>query len=68
MNGSRVNPNALRDIFQDFDVVYVVRDVVSFKHNYEWIKRFSEITIMQLPEDIQAQDFRLAERHGTIGA
>ena len=24
MNGSRVNPNAPRDVFQDFDVVYLV--------------------------------------------
>jgi aminoglycoside 6-adenylyltransferase len=27
MNGSRVNPNAKRDPFQDYDVVYFVRSV-----------------------------------------
>jgi aminoglycoside 6-adenylyltransferase len=40
MNGSRVNPNAPRDIFQDYDVVYFVTDVAPFKNNLEWIKRF----------------------------
>ena len=53
MNGSRANPNAPRDPFQDFDVVYIVTDVAAFKHNYEWIKRFGEIMIMQIPEDMQ---------------
>ena len=53
MNGSRANPNAPRDTFQDFDIVYLVTDVAPFKHNYEWIKRFGELMIMQMPEDIQ---------------
>ncbi len=53
MNGSRVNPDAPRDIFQDFDIVYVVTDVDSFKYDYEWIKRFGEMMIMQMPEDMQ---------------
>lgn len=26
MNGSRMNPNVPRDIFQDYDIVYVVRE------------------------------------------
>jgi hypothetical protein len=50
MNGSRANPNAPRDIFQDFDIVYIVTDVAAFKNNDEWIKRFGEIMIMQKPE------------------
>lgn len=53
MNGSRASPNAPRDIFQDFDIVYIVTDVAAFKHNYQWIKRFGEIMIMQMPEDFQ---------------
>jgi aminoglycoside 6-adenylyltransferase len=53
MNGSRTNPNAPRDIFQDFDIVYLVTNVASFKYNYEWIKRFGEMMIMQLPEDMR---------------
>ena len=53
MNGSRANPNAPRDPFQDFDIVYVVTDVAPFRYNYEWLKRFGEILIMQMPEDMQ---------------
>jgi aminoglycoside 6-adenylyltransferase len=53
MNGSRANPNAPRDFFQDFDIVYVVSDVAPFKHNDEWIKRFGKLGIIQLPEDMR---------------
>lgn len=53
MNGSRVNPNAPRDPFQDFDIRCLVTDVASFKHDYEWIKRFGEMMILQMPEDMQ---------------
>jgi len=53
MNGSRANPNAPRDPFQDFDIVYIVTDVAPFRHNFEWIERFGEIMILQMPEDMQ---------------
>jgi aminoglycoside 6-adenylyltransferase len=53
LNGSRANPDAPRDPFQDFDVVYVVTDVAPFEHNYEWLERFGERMIMQMPEDMQ---------------
>lgn len=53
MNGSRANPHAPRDIFQDFDVVYFVSDVAPFKEDRAWIRRFGDIMIMQLPEEMQ---------------
>jgi len=53
MNGSRANPHARRDIFQDFDVVYLVTDVAPFKNNIEWIRRFGELMIHQIPEEMQ---------------
>ncbi len=53
LNGSRANPNVPRDIFQDFDVVYLVTDVASFRADPDWHKRFGEIMVMQLPEDMQ---------------
>ncbi len=53
LNGSRANPNAPRDIFQDFDVVYLVTDVAPFWNNREWVKRFGELMIMQLPEAME---------------
>jgi aminoglycoside 6-adenylyltransferase len=53
MNGSRANPNAPRDFFQDFDIVYYVTDVAPFRKNLEWIRRFGELMILQMPEDME---------------
>jgi aminoglycoside 6-adenylyltransferase len=52
LNGSRVNSNARCDIFQDYDVVYIVTDVASFKQEPHWIQPFGELMIMQLPDDM----------------
>ena len=51
LEGSRVNPNAPRDIFQDYDVVYVVGETESFQRDRSWIDRFGERLYMQYPED-----------------
>lgn len=51
MNGSRVNPEAKRDIFQDYDVVYVVEETESFQRDRGWIDRFGERLYMQYPEE-----------------
>jgi aminoglycoside 6-adenylyltransferase len=53
MNGSRANPNAPRDIFQDFDIVYLVTDVAPFKDDLAWISRFGELMILQMPEAME---------------
>lgn len=50
MNGSRTNPNAPRDIFQDYDIVYVVRETASFIEDESWIDVFGERLYMQMPE------------------
>ena len=50
MNGSRTNPNAPRDPFQDFDILYLVTAVEPFANNLEWISRFGELTMLQMPE------------------
>ncbi|MBJ8074591.1 aminoglycoside 6-adenylyltransferase [Bacillus cereus group sp. N12] len=52
MNGSRVNPNVKRDCFQDYDIMYVVKDMQSFTSNHNWIHRFGEIMIVQMPEEM----------------
>ncbi len=52
MNGSRVDANAPRDPFQDFDIVYLVTDVGSFRSDRDWIKRFGETMIIQIPEEM----------------
>ncbi|KAA0805922.1 aminoglycoside 6-adenylyltransferase [Bacillus tropicus] len=52
MNGSRVNPHVKRDCFQDYDIMYVVKDIQSFTSNHNWIHRFGEIMIVQMPEEM----------------
>ncbi len=52
LNGSRVNPNAKKDPFQDYDVVYFVRKVEPFRRNAQVVKYFGEIMILQTPEDM----------------
>jgi aminoglycoside 6-adenylyltransferase len=51
MNGSRTNQNSSRDIFQDYDINYVVRETRSFREDPHWIDRFGERLYMQYPED-----------------
>ncbi|MFS0672174.1 aminoglycoside 6-adenylyltransferase [Ornithinibacillus sp. 179-J 7C1 HS] len=50
MNGSRTNSKAPKDIFQDFDIVYVVTDVDSFIQDKNWISKFGELLMLQEPE------------------
>jgi len=50
MNGSRTNPNAPKDLFQDYDIVYLVTEMDSFIDNPQWIDVFGERIIMQTPE------------------
>lgn len=50
MNGSRTNPNAVKDIFQDYDIEYVVKETKSFREDKSWIDRFGERLYMQYPE------------------
>ena len=50
MNGSRVNPAVEKDIFQDFDIIYVVSEDAPFINNQSWIEQFGELMILQLPD------------------
>jgi aminoglycoside 6-adenylyltransferase len=52
MNGSRVNPNAPKDFFQDYDVVYVVTEKESFLVDPNWVRVFGELMILQLPDEM----------------
>lgn len=52
MNGSRVNPNVKKDPFQDYDIVYLVRNVEPYKRNMEIVSYFGEIVVLQLPDDM----------------
>ncbi|NJP40525.1 aminoglycoside 6-adenylyltransferase [Oscillospiraceae bacterium HV4-5-C5C] len=51
LEGSRPDPNVSKDIFQDYDVVYVVAETQSFRDDNDWINRFGDRLYMQYPED-----------------
>lgn len=50
MGGSRVNINAPKDKYQDYDIGYVVTETESFIKDKNWIKRFGDIAIVQEPD------------------
>ncbi|CQR73187.1 Aminoglycoside 6-adenylyltransferase [Sporomusa ovata DSM 2662] len=51
LEGSRANPNVPKDIFQDYDIVYVVTETRSFREDKAWIDRFGDRLYMQYPEE-----------------
>lgn len=51
IEGSRTNPNAPNDIFQDYDIVYIVTTTKPFREDKEWINNFGKILYMHYPED-----------------
>ncbi|MEA4823305.1 MAG: aminoglycoside 6-adenylyltransferase [Clostridiaceae bacterium] len=50
MNGSRTNPNVVKDKYQDYDIVFVVTETESFLADKNWIEYFGEIAIVQEPD------------------
>ena len=52
LNGSRAKPKVVRDIFQDFDIVYIVKKIDTFLQDHSWIDVFGERIILQVPEEM----------------
>ena len=52
LSGSRANPDAPRDDLQDFDVVYFVNDLDSFRGSETWLDSFGSRLIMQKPDEM----------------
>ncbi|HEY8960261.1 aminoglycoside 6-adenylyltransferase [Chitinophaga sp.] len=52
-DGSRSNPHVTPDIFQDYDIIYVVDHLEPFLQDHSWVDVFGERMIMQLPEDME---------------
>ena len=50
LNGSRANPNAKQDKFQDFDIVFLVRQIRSFTNDHLWTGILGKKLIWQLPD------------------
>ena len=53
LEGSRANPNATPDAWQDYDVTFLVSDVESFTCSDGWLGRFGDIVLMQKPEAME---------------
>lgn len=51
LEGSRANPKAPRDLFQDYDVAYIVKETKPFQEDQGWIDRFGERLYLQYPEE-----------------
>ena len=52
LNGSRANPDIIPDQFQDFDIVFIVKDLATFTNNKNWTSCFGEKLISQLPNEM----------------
>ncbi|MDF2944658.1 MAG: hypothetical protein K0S01_3516 [Herbinix sp.] len=50
LNGSRTNPNAPKDVYQDYDIVYVVEELETFTVDNNWIDVFGDRLMLQMPE------------------
>ncbi|WP_196246252.1 aminoglycoside 6-adenylyltransferase [Lacticaseibacillus zhaodongensis] len=50
MNGSRANPRAKHDLFQDYDIVYVVTDINGMLADRSWYGQFGTPLLTQEPD------------------
>lgn len=69
MNGSRANKNVPKDIFQDYDIVYVVTDTKPFYEDKHWIDIFGERLYMQCPEEndrLMGKDVNFNDAYGWL--
>lgn len=53
LNGSRANPNVAKDIYQDYDIAFIVTDVNTFTKDHSWIDIFGSRLILQMPETMR---------------
>lgn len=51
LKGSRTNPNAPKDIYRDFDVMFVVTETSSFIQDRSWMEVFGNIVLKQEQDD-----------------
>jgi len=56
LSGSRTNPNIEKDAFQDFDVIYFVSELESYRDNPDWVDQFGERIIMQMPNSMKVDE------------
>ncbi|WP_160723624.1 aminoglycoside 6-adenylyltransferase [Isachenkonia alkalipeptolytica] len=52
LNGSRANPKAPQDRFQDYDIVFMVEDTKPFIDDKEWLHTFGDLYLLQEPDKL----------------
>lgn len=62
MEGSGANPNAVHDIYSDFDISYYVTDIREFTVDKSWIKELGDILIVQFPTDWYSHPYDYSSR------
>lgn len=54
LGGSRTDQDAAKDVYRDFDIVYLVKDVSLYWDDEEWIERkFGKPALLQKPESMR---------------
>lgn len=53
LEGSRVNPSVTPDIWQDYDITFLVTETESFLRSDDWLAVFGERIFMQKPEAME---------------
>lgn len=66
LNGSRTNPNAIKDIFQDYDIIYVVKETKPFREDKSWINKFGEPLYMQYPDENTHYEHDIENSYGWL--
>lgn len=74
LNGSRANPDAKKDIFQDYDIACFVPEVARYRHQPEEgislqtniPAYFGELMILQIPEEMDTPQSDDNERYGYL--
>lgn len=60
LKGSRTNPNVPKDVYQDFDLMYVATETNSFRQDPAWLDVFGPRILTQEQDD----DFGYGDRFG----
>ena len=60
LKGSRTNPNVPKDMYRDFDLMYVVTETDSFRQDPAWLDLFGPRILTQEQDD----DFGYGDRFG----
>lgn len=53
LNGSRANPNVDPDKYQDFDIVFIVKNFDSFLKDRSWIRTLGKPILQQFPDEMK---------------